>query len=219
MSVLRGLEILKLTSPSDTFLKQKRSTWGFSVSLSKRLLLILVKMIHLCLLLESSYSTGQRLMKSMRSLFENVVVEPCLLHGDLWSGNVSSDKNGDPVILDPACYCKSIYFPNWLYQQKCKSLLWYTFIYLSNSSFHAIRLNDSEFATHCFPFLFFFYAFHRWTQWGRIWNVMVCWIRRIILQFLLWGIPDFRSLETKWKKRRTGLDWWHGQCLHFMFRN
>ncbi|CAN1236799.1 Protein-ribulosamine 3-kinase, chloroplastic [Linum grandiflorum] len=30
--------------------------------------------------------------------------EPCLLHGDLWSGNISSDNNGDPVILDPACY-------------------------------------------------------------------------------------------------------------------
>jgi len=32
------------------------------------------------------------------------VIEPCLLHGDLWSGNISSDKNGEPVILDPACY-------------------------------------------------------------------------------------------------------------------
>lgn len=42
----------------------------------------------------------------MGPLFENVVIEPCLLHGDLWSGNVSSDKKGEPVILDPACYCK-----------------------------------------------------------------------------------------------------------------
>lgn len=46
-------------------------------------------------------------MKSMGPLFEGVVVEPCLLHGDLWSGNISSDENGEPVILDPACYCKS----------------------------------------------------------------------------------------------------------------
>lgn len=46
-------------------------------------------------------------MKSMGPLFDNVVIEPCLLHGDLWSGNISSDKNGEPVILDPACYCKS----------------------------------------------------------------------------------------------------------------
>ena len=53
--------------------------------------------------------TGQRLIKNMEPLFENIVIEPCLLHGDLWSGNISSDKNGEPVILDPACYCKSLY--------------------------------------------------------------------------------------------------------------
>ncbi|XP_065021243.1 protein-ribulosamine 3-kinase, chloroplastic-like isoform X1 [Musa acuminata AAA Group] len=50
------------------------------------------------------YEKGQRLMKNLQPLFEGVVIEPCLLHGDLWSGNISSDKNGDPVILDPACY-------------------------------------------------------------------------------------------------------------------
>ncbi|KAK4483443.1 hypothetical protein RD792_010630 [Penstemon davidsonii] len=47
----------------------------------------------------------QRLVKNMAPLFEDVIIEPCLLHGDLWSGNISSDKNGEPVILDPACYC------------------------------------------------------------------------------------------------------------------
>ncbi|CAI0425231.1 unnamed protein product [Linum tenue] len=47
---------------------------------------------------------GQRLVKNMAALFENIVIEPCLLHGDLWSGNISSDKSGEPVILDPACY-------------------------------------------------------------------------------------------------------------------
>lgn len=46
-------------------------------------------------------------MKNLAPLFEDIVIEPCLLHGDLWSGNISSDKNGEPVILDPACYCKS----------------------------------------------------------------------------------------------------------------
>ncbi|XP_022859418.1 protein-ribulosamine 3-kinase, chloroplastic [Olea europaea var. sylvestris] len=50
------------------------------------------------------YEKGQRLIKNMGSLFKNVVIEPCLLHGDLWSGNITSDKNGEPVILDPACY-------------------------------------------------------------------------------------------------------------------
>lgn len=48
-------------------------------------------------------------MKSMGPLFDDVVIEPCLLHGDLWSGNISSDKNGEPVILDPACYCKLLF--------------------------------------------------------------------------------------------------------------
>ncbi|KAL0464733.1 UNVERIFIED_CONTAM: Protein-ribulosamine 3-kinase, chloroplastic [Sesamum latifolium] len=50
------------------------------------------------------YEKGQRLVKNMAPLFDGAVIEPCLLHGDLWSGNISSDKNGDPVILDPACY-------------------------------------------------------------------------------------------------------------------
>ncbi|CAM0870422.1 unnamed protein product [Alopecurus aequalis] len=47
---------------------------------------------------------GQQLIENMRPLFDGAVIEPCLLHGDLWSGNISSDTNGDPVILDPACY-------------------------------------------------------------------------------------------------------------------
>ncbi|KAF8780221.1 hypothetical protein HU200_001889 [Digitaria exilis] len=50
------------------------------------------------------YEKGQRLIKNIRPLFYGAVLEPCLLHGDLWSGNISSDTNGDPVILDPACY-------------------------------------------------------------------------------------------------------------------
>uniref|UniRef100_A0A0D9VNQ3 Protein-ribulosamine 3-kinase, chloroplastic n=1 Tax=Leersia perrieri TaxID=77586 RepID=A0A0D9VNQ3_9ORYZ len=50
------------------------------------------------------YDKGQRLIKNMHPLFEGAVIEPCLLHGDLWSGNISSDTNGEPVILDPACY-------------------------------------------------------------------------------------------------------------------
>lgn len=48
-------------------------------------------------------------MKNLRPLFEGVVTEPCLLHGDLWSGNISTDKDGNPVILDPACYCMSLF--------------------------------------------------------------------------------------------------------------
>lgn len=29
---------------------------------------------------------------------------PCLLHGDLWSGNYMCDENGNPVLIDPAVY-------------------------------------------------------------------------------------------------------------------
>ncbi|MGI9288216.1 MAG: fructosamine kinase family protein [Pseudomonadales bacterium] len=29
---------------------------------------------------------------------------PCLIHGDLWSGNVISDEDGDPVLIDPAAH-------------------------------------------------------------------------------------------------------------------
>ncbi|CAM0870406.1 unnamed protein product [Alopecurus aequalis] len=50
------------------------------------------------------YEKGQHLIKNIHPLFDGAVIEPCLLHGDLWSGNISSDTNGDPVILDPACY-------------------------------------------------------------------------------------------------------------------
>jgi fructosamine-3-kinase len=50
------------------------------------------------------YQKGHTLIQNMAPLFENVVIEPCLLHGDLWSGNIAYDKNNEPVILDPACY-------------------------------------------------------------------------------------------------------------------
>jgi fructosamine-3-kinase len=30
--------------------------------------------------------------------------QPCLLHGDLWGGNVLADEHGDPALIDPAAY-------------------------------------------------------------------------------------------------------------------
>ncbi|MCO5604822.1 hypothetical protein L7F22_058995 [Adiantum nelumboides] len=51
------------------------------------------------------YAKGQKLLQNMHLLFKDVDISPCLLHGDLWSGNVAADKEGNPVVLDPACYC------------------------------------------------------------------------------------------------------------------
>lgn len=47
---------------------------------------------------------GERLMADFPVLFNNYNPEPSILHGDLWSGNWSSDEQGNPVIYDPAVY-------------------------------------------------------------------------------------------------------------------
>ncbi|KAJ7542013.1 hypothetical protein O6H91_10G085400 [Diphasiastrum complanatum] len=50
------------------------------------------------------YEKGQRLLERLPFLLKDLKITPSLLHGDLWSGNVAYDKEGMPVILDPACY-------------------------------------------------------------------------------------------------------------------
>lgn len=50
------------------------------------------------------YEKGQRLMARIPELLGGLEIQPCLLHGDLWSGNITADKEGNPVILDPATY-------------------------------------------------------------------------------------------------------------------
>ena len=51
---------------------------------------------------------GAELSSRLDELFAMINVEdiqPCLLHGDLWSGNYSLDTaTGKPSIYDPACY-------------------------------------------------------------------------------------------------------------------
>ena len=49
-------------------------------------------------------SKGERLCSAMAALFDDYQPYPSLLHGDLWGGNASVDRNGNPVIYDPACY-------------------------------------------------------------------------------------------------------------------
>jgi fructosamine-3-kinase len=48
-------------------------------------------------------ASGERLGSEL-AVFFNHTPTPSLLHGDLWSGNAATDKQGNPVIFDPACY-------------------------------------------------------------------------------------------------------------------
>lgn len=48
--------------------------------------------------------SGERLSESLDCFFSNYTPQPSLLHGDLWSGNASTTKSGEPIIYDPACY-------------------------------------------------------------------------------------------------------------------
>ena len=45
-------------------------------------------------------------MGVLDSVLGGIPITPCLLRGDLWSGNMSADREGKPVILDPAVYCE-----------------------------------------------------------------------------------------------------------------
>lgn len=45
-----------------------------------------------------------RIVSQMDTILSDRADETSLLHGDLWSGNYLSDRNGQPVIIDPAVY-------------------------------------------------------------------------------------------------------------------
>jgi fructosamine-3-kinase len=47
---------------------------------------------------------GDRLLATIPKLLANHQPQPSLVHGDLWSGNASFTRTGDPVIFDPATY-------------------------------------------------------------------------------------------------------------------
>lgn len=47
---------------------------------------------------------GAKLVERLPTLLGDSTESPVLLHGDLWSGNYLCNADGQPVILDPACY-------------------------------------------------------------------------------------------------------------------
>ena len=47
---------------------------------------------------------GEKLLNLLESFFPGYQPAASLLHGDLWSGNCGADKDGNPVIFDPAVY-------------------------------------------------------------------------------------------------------------------
>ena len=47
---------------------------------------------------------GEKLLGELDAFFDRYRPQSSLLHGDLWAGNSAVDKQGQPVIFDPACY-------------------------------------------------------------------------------------------------------------------
>jgi fructosamine-3-kinase len=46
----------------------------------------------------------ETLIDELPALLSDHSVQPSLLHGDLWGGNVAADAKGQPVVFDPAVY-------------------------------------------------------------------------------------------------------------------
>ncbi len=46
----------------------------------------------------------EKLRIKIPEILEDSEEPPCLIHGDLWSGNVISNEKGEPVLIDPAAY-------------------------------------------------------------------------------------------------------------------
>ncbi len=51
-----------------------------------------------------SFADSSRLLENLPSFFADYSPRPALLHGDLWGGNASCDKQGAPFVYDPASY-------------------------------------------------------------------------------------------------------------------
>lgn len=50
------------------------------------------------------FRLADRLLQRLPELLTGAESQPCLLHGDLWSGNFMPDERGLPTVFDPAAY-------------------------------------------------------------------------------------------------------------------
>jgi len=78
-----------------------KSTWEEFYS-NFRLLPLTEKARDQQLILKSDVNKIEKLCLKLNELIPNT--KPSLIHGDLWSGNLISDKNNEPVLIDPAVY-------------------------------------------------------------------------------------------------------------------
>ena len=78
-----------------------KSTWEEFYS-NFRLLPLTEKARDQQLILKNDVSKIEKLCLKLNELIP--ASKPSLIHGDLWSGNLISDKNNEPVLIDPAVY-------------------------------------------------------------------------------------------------------------------
>lgn len=85
-------------------LKQKntnKKTWAEFYE-QVRIMPLVRRSFDLSLLDENEVRMAENFCKKLPDLLP--VENPSLIHGDLWSGNLISDREGEPVLIDPAVY-------------------------------------------------------------------------------------------------------------------
>jgi fructosamine-3-kinase len=82
--------------------KNTLSTQWISFFIEQRLNPMIQLALENRLLQRSNLIKFESLFKKLPSLLTEDA--PCLVHGDLWAGNMMADQNGKPCLIDPAIY-------------------------------------------------------------------------------------------------------------------